>query len=53
MAFINALASYGIVLLVFVLAGGAAIFFGISMRKKKDAKLPLEVQDAEKGNEKG
>lgn len=39
MAFLNALASYGLLLLIFVLVGAIAIFCGITMRKRKDAKL--------------
>ena len=42
MAFWSALASYGIVLLVFVCVGAVAIFLGITLRKKKDAKLAVE-----------
>ena len=39
MGLINALLSYGIVLLCFVLAGAVAICLGIFLRKRKDASL--------------
>ena len=39
MGLINALLSYGIVLLCFVLAGAVAVCLGIFLRKRKDASL--------------
>ena len=48
MEFLNALASYGFLLLCFVAVGVAAVFFGIFMRKRKDAALEREAAvDAE------
>ncbi len=41
MGLINALLSYGIVLLCFVLAGAVAICLGIFLRKRKDASLEV------------
>ncbi|MBQ2100698.1 MAG: hypothetical protein II477_06440 [Lachnospiraceae bacterium] len=42
MEFLNALASYGIVLVCFAAAVVAAIFLGIFLRKRKNAKEALE-----------
>ncbi|MBQ9488660.1 MAG: hypothetical protein IJU80_01870 [Lachnospiraceae bacterium] len=39
MGLINALLSYGVVLLCFVLAGAVAVCLGIFLRKHKDASL--------------
>ena len=39
MGLINALLSYGVVLLCFVLAGAVAVCLGIFLRKRKDASL--------------
>ena len=38
MDFINAVASYGILLICFVVVAAAAVFAGIFMRKRKDLK---------------
>ena len=43
MEFLNALASYGLLLLCFVAVGVAAVCFGIFMRKRKDAALEREA----------
>ncbi|MBR4734293.1 MAG: hypothetical protein IK081_16190 [Lachnospiraceae bacterium] len=43
MEFLNALASYGLLLLCFVAVGVVAVFFGIFMRKRKDAALEREA----------
>ena len=49
MGFLSASASYGIVLLCFVIAGAIAIFLGIKLRKRKDAK-DLEAADNKQEN---
>ncbi len=46
MAFLNSFLSYLLVLAVFVVAGGAAIFLGITLRKNTDAKA--EKAESEK-----
>lgn len=38
MGFINSLVSYALLLLIFVAAGGAAVFLGITLRKSSNAK---------------
>lgn len=38
MGFINGFLSYLLLLLIFVVAGGAAVFLGITLRKNADAK---------------
>ena len=38
MGFINGLVSYLLLLIIFVVVGGAAIFLGISLRKSANAK---------------
>ena len=47
MAFLNALASYGLLLLIFVAVGGAAVFLGITLRKKKDATMAADTTEKE------
>ncbi|MBP5281759.1 MAG: hypothetical protein J6Z22_04585 [Lachnospiraceae bacterium] len=52
MDFINALASYGLVLLCFVIVGGVGIALGIAMRKRKNLKDSLEaIEDFEETKE--
>ena len=49
MEFLSALASYGLLLLCFSAACVAAVFFGIFMRKRKDAAIEREAAaEAEK-----
>lgn len=43
MEFLNALASYGLMLICFVAVSVAAVFVGIIMRKRKDAALEREA----------
>lgn len=38
MEFVNSFMSYLLLLLVFVVVGGAAVFLGITLRKNMDAK---------------
>ena len=38
MAFINSFMSYLLLLLIFVVAGGAAVFLGITLRRNMNAK---------------
>ena len=47
MAFLNALASYGLLLLIFVAVGGVAIFLGITLRKRKEANLAADTTEKE------
>lgn len=47
MAFLSALASYGLLLLIFVIACGVAVFLGISLRKRKDAKMASQAPEKE------
>lgn len=49
MEFLNALASYGLLLICFAAVCVAAVFFGIFMRKRKDAAMEREAAaDADK-----
>ncbi len=41
MDFLNAFLSYGLVLLCFIVAGGLAIFLGITLRKNKNKQEEL------------
>ena len=43
MNFLSALASYGLLIICFVIVCVAAVFFGIFMRKRKDAALEREA----------
>ena len=43
--FLNSFLSYLLVVAVFVLVGGAAIFAGITLRKRKDAKEAAELSE--------
>ncbi len=45
MGFINGFLSYLVVLLVFVAVGGVAIFLGISLRKRANAKAEVSVEE--------
>ena len=47
MAFLNALAGNGLLLLIFVAVGGVAIFLGITLRKRKDANLAADTTEKE------
>lgn len=44
--FINMFLSYGVLMLVTVVACGIAIFLGITLRKKKDASAGTPVEEA-------
>lgn len=50
MGFINSFISYLLLLLIFVVTGGAAIFLGITLRRNVNAKAEKaeNVQNAEK-----
>lgn len=45
--FVNSLLSYLLVFVVIVIVAGIAIFIGITMRKKKNAKMALEAEMTE------
>lgn len=45
MAFLNAFLSYFVLFLVFVILVCVAVFIGISLRKRKNAKLDYNVDD--------
>lgn len=45
--FVNSLLSYLLVFVVIVIVAGIAIFIGITMRKKKNAKEALEAETAD------
>jgi maltodextrin utilization protein YvdJ len=47
MGFVNGFLSYLLVLVVFVIAGGAAIFLGITLRKRSNAKAEEAGDTAE------
>ena len=42
MAFVNSLASYLMLMIVFVIVGAIAIFGGITLRKRMDAKKAMQ-----------
>ena len=45
MGLVNAIATYGLILLCFVAAAGIAIFLGITLRKRKDAQMEQENKE--------
>lgn len=47
MAFINSLASYLVLMIVIVIVGAIAIFGGITLRKRANARAALAVQGDE------
>ncbi len=47
MAFVNSLVSYLMLMIVFVIVGAIAIFGGITLRKRADAKAAMTVQNAD------
>lgn len=47
MAFVNSLASYLVLMIVIVIVGSIAIFGGITLRKRANAKAALAAQNAE------
>ncbi|MBO4750641.1 MAG: hypothetical protein J5546_10010 [Lachnospiraceae bacterium] len=52
MAFLGSVLSYGIVLLCFVAVGVAGFFVGLTMRKRKDAKLEREKEECQEAQDK-
>ncbi len=50
MAFVNSLVSYFVLLLMFVATAGAAVFLGISLRKRANAKA-AEADQTEASSE--
>ncbi|MBR1855423.1 MAG: hypothetical protein IJ794_20150 [Lachnospiraceae bacterium] len=51
MGFINGLLSYLLLLIIFVVVGGAAIFLGITLRKSTDAKAEKTVAETEQAGQ--
>lgn len=46
MIFLNSLASYLLLMIIIVIVGAVAIFLGITLRKRKDAKNRVQQSDA-------
>ena len=46
MAFLNSFVSYLLLLIVFVVVGGAAVFLGITLRKNANAKAETTESEA-------
>ncbi len=51
MAFVNSLASYLMLMIVFVIVGAIAIFGGITLRKRTDAKAAMQNAELSESDE--